>query len=103
LTAGFIEGLNIESSDCLAALWSFIAANGLKAIEDARLHFLLGDALGRTTQAIQTCDKGVSRVLLNSLHRREGKAQIFCSCLTDFDPGSDIRSTGCGGSIRGFD
>jgi hypothetical protein len=35
----FIEGLNIESSDYLTALWSFIAANGLKAIEDARLHF----------------------------------------------------------------
>jgi len=54
LTAGFIEGLNIESSDYLTALWSFIAANGLKAIEDARLHFLLGDALDRTTQAVQT-------------------------------------------------
>jgi hypothetical protein len=55
LTAGFIAGLNIESSDYLMALWAFIAANGLKAIEgeDARLHFLLDDALDRTTQAEQ--------------------------------------------------
>jgi hypothetical protein len=29
LTAGFIECLNIESSDYLMALWAFIAANGL--------------------------------------------------------------------------
>jgi hypothetical protein len=59
LTAGFIAGLNIESSDYLMALWAFIAANGLKAIEgeDARLHFLLDDALDRTTQAGNNRDR----------------------------------------------